>query len=95
MSAKIGKDFKYTPEEKERILKKYFMKYYMENAETPMEIKQITLADSQAAKSRVCSCTVGEYNEKTGELIPPYELAKNKLKRDRVIEVALPPDFTT
>ena len=41
MKNKVGKNFKFTPEEKEQWLKKYFMKYYMEDVETPMETREL------------------------------------------------------
>ena len=71
------------------------MKYFMENAEQPYETKTIVLDNSQAAKKRQCSCTKGSYDEKTGELIPAYALKKNENKKQKTIQVKMPPEFTT
>ena len=48
MKYKLGKNVKFTPEEKQKWLKKYFMKYFMENAEQPYETKTIVLDRSSA-----------------------------------------------
>ena len=48
MKYKLGKNVKFTPEEKQKWLKKYFMKYFMENVEQPYETKTITLDRSAA-----------------------------------------------
>lgn len=74
MKNKVGKNFKFTPEEKEQWLKKYFMKYYMEDVETPMETRELKIDGDISKQKRTCSCTVGEYDEKTGKLVPPYNL---------------------
>lgn len=71
------------------------MKYFMENVDQPYEMKTITLDRSAADKKRECSCTKGEYDAKTGQLIPPYELKKNQEKPPKTMTVALPPEFTT
>lgn len=71
----------------------------MENQTPPLVMKTLTLDETSAAKKRECSCNKGQYNEKTGELIPPYELPSAKLKQTlsqkRTIQVAFPPEFTT
>jgi hypothetical protein len=37
MSSKVGKNFKFDEEEKEKWLKRYFMKYYVEDQENNPE----------------------------------------------------------
>jgi|TARA_B110000285_G_C15051072_1_gene577017 hypothetical protein len=52
MSAKVGKNYSFTEEEKEKWLHKYFNKYYMENQELEDVVVRMKLDTDQAAKKR-------------------------------------------
>ena len=78
MKGKVGKNYKFDDEEKEKWLKKYFKKYYMENQVVEDIVVRMKLDTDQAAKKRQCSCTVGQRDEKTGEMIAPCDLHANK-----------------
>jgi hypothetical protein len=95
MSAKVGKNFAFTEEEKEKWLDKYFKKYYMENQELDDITVRMKLDTDQAAKKRTCSCTVGVRDEKTGVLVPPCDLHAAYAKPDKYITVKLPQELAT
>lgn len=67
-------------------MRKYFKKYYMENAALREETVKLKIDTNLAAKKRTCSCTVGERDHKTGKLIPPEKLVGH---RDKYITVKL------
>lgn len=48
----------------------------MENKVLKEEEVMMKIDSDAAAKKRSCSCTIGERDEKTGELIPPTLLGK-------------------
>lgn len=53
------------------------------------------LDTDQAAKKRQCSCTIGQRDEKTGELIAPCNLHANKDRPDKYITVNMQPELAT
>mmetsp|Transcript_40323 Transcript_40323/g.61527 ORF Transcript_40323/g.61527 Transcript_40323/m.61527 type:complete len:141 (-) Transcript_40323:1284-1706(-) len=95
MAQKVGKDFKYTELEKEQWLKKYFMKYFMENTEPTVEMMRIKVNTTNAHEKRECSCSKGMYDEKTGDLIPPEDLNKIRDKPDKYITVPIQRELAT
>ena len=46
----------------------------MEDYEAPEVLVNVKLDQEAAIRKRKCSCTVGEKDEKTGEIIPPNKL---------------------
>jgi len=89
MTQKVGKDFKFTEEEKEQWLKKYFMKYFMETTEPTVEMVRIKVSQSNVNDKRDCSCSLGMYDEKTGKMIPPEELQKIRSRPDKYITLPI------
>jgi len=75
-SSKTTSLITFSEEEKEEWIKRYFKKYYMENKVLKEEIVEMKIDADAAAKKRTCSCTVGEIDPKTGELIAPTALGK-------------------
>lgn len=65
MKDKVGPDFKFTEEERERWLKKYFMKYFMEDMKAE-PVKQKTAEEDNAAANR--DCDHGTIDLRTGKL---------------------------
>lgn len=95
MKHKVGENCKFSDEEKEAWIMKYFKKYYMENAVYPEQKVRMKIDKSNADKKRVCSCTVGQIDEKTGALIPACDLHSNKIKPDKYITVSMQPEYAT
>lgn len=95
MKAKVGKNFQFDEEEKEKWLKKYFKKYYMENQVLEDIVLRMKLDTDQAAKKRECSCTVGQRDEKTGKMIAPCDIHANQIKPDKYITVLMQPELAT
>lgn len=83
---------RFTPEEKEEWIKKYFKKYYMENMVLKEEKVRLKIDTDMASKKRHCSCTVGLRDEKTGQLIPPEMIPG---KQDKYITIRLQRDMIT
>lgn len=50
----------------------------MEDYKVPEVLVDVKVDQDAAIKKRKCSCTIGERDEKTGQIIPP-----NKLKKGR------------
>jgi c-di-AMP phosphodiesterase-like protein len=49
----------FTEEEKMEWTKKFFKKYYMENAVLKDEVQRLKVDTNMSQKKRMCSCTVG------------------------------------
>jgi hypothetical protein len=71
MDSKLPLKFRFTEEEKEELIKKYFMRYFMEKVEMTTELIKINTATQITSDKRNCSCAKGMIDEKTGLLIPP------------------------
>ena len=95
MKGKVGNNFKFDDEEKEKWLKKYFKKYYMENQVVEDIVVKLKLDTDQAARKRQCSCTVGQRDEATGELIPPCVLHQKRPQPDKYVTVHMQPELAT
>lgn len=72
--------------------KKFFKKYYMENAVLKDEVQRLKVDTNMSQKKRMCSCTVGMIDQKTGELIPPRDIPGHQ---DKYITVKMQPELTT
>lgn len=83
---------KFTDAEKKDWVRKYFKKYYMENAVLRDETFRLKVDTDLARKKRTCSCTVGQINAKTGKLVPPNKLHGHK---DKYITVKMQPNLVT
>lgn len=81
----------FTDEEKEEWIKTYFKRYYMENLVLKEEVVKLKVDTAMAAKKRQCSCTIGQYNEKTGKLVSPDAIGV----KEKVIKVKLKKDLAT
>ena len=92
MDGKVGKEFKFDAEEKEKQLKRYFMKYFMEGDGHAPEMIKIKVDQSIANQQRQCSCSKGSYDNK-GIHIPPC--AVNQNKPEKYIKVPMQPEFAT
>lgn len=62
MKDKISSDFKFTEEERERWLKKYFMKYFMEDMKTDTLKQKIAIGGEESPAKRDCACPEGGDN---------------------------------
>ena len=82
----------FNDEEKEAWIKKYFKKYYMESLVLEDKEYKLKVDTDKAAKKRTCACTVGEYDQKTGKLVPPNELPNRK---EKFIKVKMQPELAT
>ena len=92
MDGKVSKAFKFDPEEREKWLKRYFMKYFMEVDGRNPEMVSVKVDQSVAHEKRHCSCSKGSYDNK-GEFIPPCSIHKNK--PDKFIKVPMVPEIAT
>ena len=92
MDGKVSKEFKFDPEEREKWLKRYFMKYFMELDGRAPEMVSVKVDQSVAHEKRECSCSKGFYNDK-GEHIPPCHIHKSK--PDKFVKVPMVPEIAT
>jgi hypothetical protein len=74
MSSKLDRSIKFSTLEKEKLIRKYFMKYFNEEIEPQTELIEIKQNLNNTSEKRKCSCTVGMYDEKTKKLIPPNNI---------------------
>ena len=93
MKIKPSKDFKFTPEEKERLIEKYYNKYYVEETVQEDEYQTVVLDPMDTMIKRKCSCHVGTVNEKTGEIIPPKPIEISKHRQEKTMKVPRPQEL--
>lgn len=86
---------KFTEAEKEKWIKKYFLKYFSNQVEPLTEKIRINTSLKMDTDQRTCSCTVGMYDAKSGKLIPPSELPQNKAKKNKFKYITIQKEIAT
>jgi hypothetical protein len=95
MSSKLDRSIKFSPLEKEKLIRKYFMKYFNEEIEPQTELIEINQNLNNTSEKRKCSCTMGMYDEKTNKLIPPNNIHIYTVKTPRKFMMRVPVEVAT
>lgn len=59
----------------------------------PEVMVRVKIDQNGGMRKRQCSCTIGQYDEKTGKLIPARELASNQVKPPKYVMVPMKPEI--
>ena len=87
MKIKPSKKFRFTEEEKQKLIDKYYNEYYVDEDVKEDEFKVVVLDPYDTMIKRDCACHVGTWNEKTGTMVPPKEIEISKHRKEKTMLV--------